>query len=659
MGSLIDIVRAFFRGLSYSYSQFDAAGLGWLPWALLMAFAVAFGIWRVRRHMADAKVGGKAGQDYSGATLLRSAYDVQQKPSLSPFYGRPVALRALPYPTAVALLWLWVEARWAAVALAAGGSVYAGRAVSDWVATRRHRRTIVVPMTKALGPAIGEQPERILEKIVIPKDYQHPAAELVIPLPDDWRPHHVTEASRIVHERLLGEWRHTRAERSPYFLRFTHKPAPPRFVAFEDVAEIMLHGHGDARGLWQPFLGLGTEGEHGPEVVSLNFDGHVVHLGISAGTGAGKSTLMRILATQFAIRSNGTARMAYIDVKGDYEGMESIPGMKVYNNIGDIDSLDGIYKMWDVISWYKRELDARRKGKRGPKEGWEPLVLFNDEQNAFGKFSRQAWEAIRDKSDPKIPPVWQDMYLLGVMGRSFKIRMINAYQVMSAQATGGGNAQDGAELRRQFGNKLLARFDPSMWDSLVGTRPRGQSSDIPGRWLHVNNAGLARAVQLPIFEPQNVAELCSAAGLDLPGLPSPESVPDAIGPASHETTRALGDTGTGDRPGQQDGPSTFPSTELASSPGPYQIRAETSERNPAPEPTPERYTLDEAVSQGIIPVTIHKAKKDRTRARDRGEWYPEPEMRGRAETYTAADLVRFYGDPADSTPETNTQENGR
>ncbi|WP_067491742.1 helicase HerA domain-containing protein [Actinomadura hibisca] len=646
MDALTDVVRAFLRGLRAMYSAFEDVGLAWLLWLVFLAFALAFGTWRIRRHMnaqvslANQVVGAKTSRAADGATLFRSSLSVEQRPSLSPFDGRPVILRGLPYPVAVLLCWLWVEARPVSVALLAGTSVYVGQAVLRWWFVRRHTKTIVRPLSKALAPILNERPQVIYRDMIVPAEHAEPDAEVVIPLPDDHHPTVIPEVSRIVHARLGGERRHSLSKGAPYLLTFTHKPSPPTFVAFEDVAEFMLHGFGEARGLWQPFLGLGTEQER----MYLNFDGAVVHLGISAGTGAGKSTLMRILAAQFAVRSNGTARQAYIDPKGDYEGMEQVPGMKVYNDIGDIDSLDGIYKMWDVVGWYKRELDARRKGERGPKEGWEPLILFNDEQNAFGKFSRQAWEAIREKSDPKIPPVWQDMYLLGVMGRSFKIRMINAYQVMSAQATGGGNAQDGSELRRQFGNKLLARFDPSMWDSLVGTRPRGQSSDVPGRWLHVGNAGLARSVQLPIFEPEHVAELCSAAGLDL----SPVAVSNGTTDASHEAGGSSGDTKTGDKPSPQDGPPSFPWDTTGFSHDSYELRAANAERNPAPEPPKVRYTLEEAIDAGIISVTISKAKQDRTRARKRGTWYPEPEFRGRAETYTHEDLTRFYSEAQQS-----------
>ncbi|MEU6041871.1 hypothetical protein ABZ801_41470 [Actinomadura sp. NPDC047616] len=646
---LSDVISGLTSGLAAVYAELDAAGYGWLVWALIFTVSIVLGIRHVRWHMrrTQISIGGqviasRTGVDHSGATVFRSADSVARRASLSPFHGRPAFWRGVPYPAAAALLWLWAEHRLVFAAVTAGGAAYAGRRVHQVGADWQHRRRIVAPMTKALGPALGERPDRILQGIVIPRDYAtRDDVELVIPLPDDHRPQHITEASRIVHERLLGEWRHTRNAGAPYVLTFTRKPAPPSLVRFEDVAEIMLTGGS----VWEPFIGLGTEAER----ISLNFDGHVVHLGISAGTGAGKSTLMRILAAQFAIRSGGTAKQTYLDVKGDDEGMKSVPGMTVINDIGDIHQLDGVFRMWAAIRWHLEELDARRTGKRGPKESWEPLILFNDEQNAFARFSQRAWSLVREKDDPKIPPVWEDLYLLAVMGRSFKIRLINAYQVMSADASGGGDAKRGGEVRRQFGYKMLARFDPSMWDNLVGTRPRGQSSDIPGRWLCVDNSGRARAVQLPFFEPHHVAELCAAAGLDTPaptiGTASPDAVPAPAGATSHEIPASFGDIRDGDTsaPDGQREAVVLPFRQRGESPWQMAERA-AAELPPAPQEPETRYTLKEACEAGIITIDFDTAKKQRTRARQRGEWYPPAEKRGNAETYTATDLRKFYGE---------------
>lgn len=638
MSALFDAVEALTKA-------FRALGVMPYLWPLLFVGSCILGVRIVMHHMRHGRValtdgqiiGSRTHTDMSGATLFRSAEKVARNPSLSPFYGRPAWLRGLPPPVTVAYLWaLSVAPAPVKVGTAAGLTYLIYRSVRR-VRLWQHERRIVRPMTRALAPQLGMPADRILEGIVVPPDYTDPAAEITVRMPDDWRPMVLTETGRVVAERLGGEWRHSLSPHAPYVLTLSHKPSPPEHVAYEDVAEKILRGD-----LWKPFVGLGTEREDHV----LNFDGHVVHLGISAGTGGGKSTLMRILATNFAVRSQGAAQQAYIDVKGDDEGMDRVPGMRVLNDIGDIDSLDGIYKMWDLIRSYCAEMDARRRGLRGPKESWEPLVLFADEQNAFAKFSRQAWEKVKGKSDPNTPPVWQDMYLLAVMGRSFKIRLINAYQVFSAAAAGGGNAQDGGEVRRQFGNLMMARFNTTMWDNLVGTRPRGQSSEIPGRWLHVNNAGSATAVQLPQFEPGHVVDLCSAAGLRaseaLPG-PSPDAVPGSGGAAPYELLGPWGDSGTGDDPAvtRPDGhgvllpfrPRSKDTESTSSGPG--------TESSTGTESAPtRRYSIEQACQEGIISMTVEQAKKARTRTRQNhpGQ-FPEGRKEGRGpETYTADEL---------------------
>lgn len=643
MDPFVDLFAALFRAAAAIQRQLDESGHGWITWALLFVLSVYLGARHVIAHMRRGRIvvggellGTRHHTDAFGASLFRSAAKVERKPSLSPFAGRAVAWRAVPYPAAVVALWMYVYTPWLLGTLTAGLGAWMGWHAWRTLSTWQHRRAIVRPMARALAPALQERADVILSGIVVPKDYAEDHAEVVIPLPDDHRPMHIQEASRIVHERLGGEWRHVRSPQAPYVLTFRHKPAPPSYVAYEDVAELLLTG-GD---IWTPFIGLGTERDS----VRLNFDGHVVHLGISAGTGAGKSTLMRLMAVQFALYSGGAARQIYIDVKGDDEGMTSIPGMVVLNDIGTLDGLEGLPRMWQAIRWVASELDARRRGLRGPKEAWEPIILYNDEQNMFADYTSTAWDMMRDKDDPKTAPVWQDMRMIGFMGRSFKIRMVNAYQVFSAAAAGGGNAQRGAELRRQFGNLMLARFNPSMWDNLVGTRPRGQSSDIPGRWLHVNNAGLARAVQLPQFEPQHVVDLLTYAGFEVPtiGGPSHTPVPSGSSGASHEIPAGPGDWGTGDPAG----PAAGPADPLPDNVREFRPRSQNASQNPA-EP---RYTLKEACQQGIIPVTYEAARKARQRARTRGEWFPPGEDSPRGETYTAEELITFYVDSRETAP---------
>lgn len=621
-------MSAFLSDLARLRAALDSSGLSELLWPALLLGSIVAGIRQVRRHMARNRiliegqvVGARTDTDTAGATVWRSAASVQRRPSLSPFWGRPAWLRGLPYPVATAYAALWWYQPAVAALLTVAVVAWGLRRGVRWNARRQHYRGIVVPMTKALGPAIGEVPSRILQGIVVPADYEREDAEIVIPLPDDHRPSHIAEASRIVTERLGGEWRSVRSGSSPYLLTLSHKPAPPRHVEYADVADLLLAGD-----VWTPFLGLGTESEK----VRINFNGDVVHLGISAGTGAGKSNVMRLLATQFAI--HGVPAQVAIDVKGDIEGMDQIPGMRVLNDIGDLDNLDGLPRMWAAIRAVCSEMDARRRGLRGPKDSWDPIVMWLDEQNMFADYTQTAWDMLREKDDPKVAPVWGDLRNIGFMGRSFKIRMVNAYQVMSAAAMGGGNAAKGGEFRRQFGNKLLARFDGPMWDNLVGTRPRGQSSDIPGRWLLVNNAGVARAVQVPLFEPHHVAELVAYAGM---GMEVPAAVPGqspqgAMG-TSHEIPVLLGGQGTGDTP-------PAPRNVI-----PIRGRVESS-RSDARRTAPEkRYTLEAACAEGIIPMSYDAAKRARTRARQTGAGFPEGIREGRAETYRPDDLREWYG----------------
>lgn len=593
-------------------------------WALAFLAALALGIRYARwhHHRGKVKVGGqlvgeKVATDVAGATMFRSAESVRKRPHLSPLHGKPGWVRVLLFPAPVVLAYGWTYYRIVTAAVLALTAVWAGVRVYWWARAFRHNSTLVKPLAEALAPVTEQDTDDVLEGLVVPRDYQDEQARVYVPLPNHHRVEHANQAHRLVAARLGGEWNHKISPRAPYLLTFSHRPAPPSLVTYEDVAEMIVH----RGGMWTPLLGLGAE----QEANRLNFNGDVVHLGISAGTGAGKSTVMRLLATQFAI--NGVTQQLGIDVKGDsFEGCEHIPGMHIHNDYKQISS------MWTAIHNMRLECDARREGKRGPKEGWDPIIIYLEEQNMFSRFTSQAWAELKDKEDPKVCPVWNDIEFLMFMGRSFNVRLVAAYQKMTTASIGGGDAARGGEIRSQFGNRLLARFDSSAWDMLVGTRPRGQSSDIPGRWLLVPNSGTARQVQIPMFEPESSADALRQA--DLPVSPAlfPGVSPDALDGPTEETTDALGDMGdTGDTGELEDG-SQRPALHL--------VTWEPDTENATEE---RRYTLEEACEEGVIPVSYDTAKKRRTRANyAMGPALPEGEKDGRTTTYTAEELTEWH-----------------
>ncbi len=618
IGDIISIFGQIVDGLRRAIPGID----GWF-WLALFIGSMGLGIRHVIHHMrhgrvsiGGAVVGTKGRTDESGASLFRSAHSNARRPSLSPLYGKPAWYRAVPYPVLVILAWGWVYYRIVTVLiLAAFGAWIVQKALSR-VAARRHRNAIVKPLAAVLAPALEVRPDFVLEGLVIPPNWQDDRAQVVVPLPDAWRPDQISNAAKLVAVRLGGEWNHRRSDMAPYNLTFSHKPSPPSSVATADVAHLLIQGD-----VWHPFLGLGTERND----VRLDFSGAVVHLGMSAGTGAGKSVLNLLLGGQFLFHGG---EVIGIDVAGNsFDAMEGFPGFTVYNDVDDLPA------MWDAIHAVRLEMDARRRGKRGNSEkAYDPLILFLEEQNMFATFTKSLWKQIKDKSDPEVCPVFDDIKMLYYMARQFQIRVVGTYQRMTADAVGGGNAAEGGAMRDQFGNKLLSRFSPSAWDSLVGTRPRGVCPDIPGRWLLVKNSGMHHQVQVPFFQKADAVELLRASRYGLSPQPSPKPI------GRHPYEIAAPSEGLRDR-------DTAGGVLL-----PFQRRAEGSPAilRPSETVTEKRYTLEEACEAGIIPLGYEAAKRRRTRAREAGREFPAGVKDGRATIYTAEELREWWESESES-----------
>ena len=651
MDEVTGAVSAIADAVSAVYSEMDAAGYGWVAWVLVYAAALALGVRHVRWHMqrsqvsiAGQVVGMTSGTDRWGASLFRSAESVRRRPSLSPLYGKPAIWRGVPYPLAATALWLWVEHRLLFWLAASTSGAYTARRVRRWAIDYRHRRELVRPLARALAPLYGQDAETVLEGIVLPRQLDD-KAEIVIPLPDHYLPSLPGEVSRILHDRVPGEWRSQKSQAAPYVLRFTRRPSPPGYVSVQDVAELVLRNDTPK----QILLGLGCEGE--PVWGSLGKD--APHMALSCGTQGGKSTLNRWLLVQFALQ--GT-RQICIDVKyTSFKGCESIPGVHIYN---DPERLD---LMWAAI-----HLVAEERRRRARTRQWDHAIkLYLEEQNMFAAMVNRWWERITSTGEldqiremnpiidkimtgygdhaPKVCPVWDDVNDVLFMGGEFEVHLISTYQRMTAAAAGGGKAADGGAMRDQYGVKMLANFSRAAWESVVQTRPIPDAPSVRGRWIQARMRGGNREIQVPNCREEDPAWLLAQAGVEL----SPHPVPDPIAAASHEIDRLAGDARDGDT-----GAVVLPFRARQESPWQASDRAQQQIlQQPQEVAAPKRYTLEEAYEAGIIPLSPQTAKKRRTRARQRGEWFPPAEKRGNAETYTAEDLRKFYGSPDASSPE--------
>lgn len=375
---------------------------------------------------------------------------------------------------------------WTIAALIAVGSTltcyFTVRAVRGW----RRRNHTVIPLTKALSPVVEMTPAEITPRLVIEP------TEIRVPIPDHYagKVAQFKDIERIVVQRLGGEWDLApNLKHHPFYLRFSPTPAPPGSIIFAEHPELLdaVHVGTQAR----PILGLGARSD----LIHLDFDGEIAHMACSMGTGAGKSSFLRWITAQFAY--HGVRSIKVHDTKWvSLAGMEDVPGLRIYRSIEEI---------WDSWAEERRIMDERYAIMlKNPSRQFPRRITIAEEMNAFAMESKLVWDQQKPKGAPKIPPVWFDIALMAVKARQVNMNIIGVWQRMSVDAAGGNGT-----LRDQFGLKFLSRFSPAAWDSLVATRPRAESSAVPGRGIAVMG-GLQRQVQLPFITPEEALALATS-----------------------------------------------------------------------------------------------------------------------------------------------------
>jgi hypothetical protein len=350
----------------------------------------------------------------------------------------------------------------------------------------RHNRRVVVPVAKALAMPLQTTSGEVERALHVPLNHGHKDAEVRVALPDHWQgtdPQREAVA-RIISHRLGGEWT-TRVTRRPFLLVAAHPPEPPARVAFADIADL-IRSQGSIDRL---LIGLGT----GAAPVWLDFSDEIAHLGVSVGTGGGKSTFLRFLMAQLAYW--GCADFPALDSKLiSLDGMESIPGLRVYRTTEE---------QWAALAVQVADMEDRYRRLLADRRAQFPVTtMLLEEQNDAAIEWRAYWNQVKASKDPATPPVYSDLTKFMIKGRQVRKRVIGVYQMLSHAACGG---IDASVMRSSYGAKALSRYSHQQWDSLTGIKPRVASSAHPGRWVVVLGNQI-RHVQVPFGSPEELCE---------------------------------------------------------------------------------------------------------------------------------------------------------
>ncbi|MDJ0346964.1 pRL2-11 [Streptomyces sp. H10-C2] len=599
------------------------------------------------------------GEQRTNATFLRSGTRVRDgvQGRVGPMSYRPGWQRAAARVTTGGALgvggWAyWLDPEQTLQALqyggaAAGGLVMTGGMVHA-VRTRGRRelmREWVMPLHLALAEPLGlplaTRPRTYLH---VPANFSDDDAEIRIDLPVNLKFNESAVAEMIVKKLALQgvsfSWKYD--GRAPY-VTVKKVNRPPSKVVFADakVRELVAKVPESA-----PLIGL----TRGGKVVSVDLDTESPHVLVSAGTGGGKSVILRTIASQLIHHG----ALGYIlDFKRvSHLWARGVPNVTYCRDISDIH--EALIYLGEEgkrrIHAAEKLADGADAMSIGPR-----LVILLEEINATMKQLTRYWEKIKEKGDPKVSPAVDALAEILFMGRAVRLHVLLVAQSATARALGG------PEMRENFATRILARYTQNAWRMLVPeVQPAPKSTRHIGR-AQVVLGGISHETQIMFMTDAD------ARAWAVSGAGRPPSVALKKGPAEppvgastqvhrytderhYQGKQGVQYTGTQvSEPSEDSGPALSAQGPPGAEPGPDGdvARAQSAPRQAPGEPDqPSAGPPDDEMLVGLRAASeLHLSGIDLTalrNARAKDPDFPDPAKRdGRDALYRLGELRRW------------------
>lgn len=467
------------------------------------------------------------------------------------------------------------------------------RVRSGW-RQRQHRRAWIEPLHMVCAPLVGHpvavppqswlavEPDRSRAVLALPegRDFSDPADQSRIAR---------AAAAKLGIEAPDISWRLGGPEPT---LTITRSVPPPAKVLLADVLKYV-----DEAGAEVLVIGLGKGGKP----VTISLDGDSPHLGLSMGSGAGKSVTARFLAAQMLYKG---AIVLVLDIKRiSHMWAKGLPNAAYARDDEEIH---------EALIWLQQEVTRRNKvadiaadieGRVHANVGPRILVIC-EEMNATIKRLRAYWRQVRDREDPVRSPALDALDEVNFTGRQVRVNLMMIGQRLSAEATGGGDS------RESLAALLFARYKPSTWKMLCPDFPMPPATRHPGRAEVVTDA--VRQTQVAYLTGVQARELALAGRVAL----CPAGMPFAGPPLPAQQQQGE----LGNRP-------ELGNATVSGPPEPPAVAA------------PEPVGLRQAIELGLIPVKLAAARSDRHRDGD----FPRPVSRAGLEMlYDPVELADYY-----------------
>jgi hypothetical protein len=509
------------------------------------------------------------------------------------------------------------------------GTAYVAYRAADGLVTWRHRHAWVWPLHLVLSRVLelpeGTKPRHYLH---VPSNFTEISGDVIridIPaytIPDDMLKSQVKALvmSKLALQDVTFSWN---LASTNHYVTVTQSPRPPSKVLFSDPAVQALVEKAPESA---PLIGLSHRGT----VVSVDLDAESPHVLVSAGTGGGKSVILRAIYSQ-ALHNGGNGFV--LDRKRhSHKWARGIPGSTYCREIEDIH--DALVRLGNEGDRRNRIVDDWEGDDTLAPVGPRMMILL-EEVNATIRKLKSFWAEIRDpKTDPKESPAIAALGEILFMGRAVKMHVLAVGQSITANAIGG------PEMRENFATRILARYSRNAWNMLVPeVQPAPKATKHIGR-AQVVLGGNARETQVVFFT--------DAEARDWAMRRPPVAASQGHNGASHlgQTPVTVTDpsvTGQPEAPEAEGGKPFIPGQRLSEDD--FVKRMEAAFAGPdAVEPQRETpVTLRQAVDGGILTCSLAVARKEANDPK-RNKEFPASigiQAKTKAKLYLPSDLQRW------------------
>lgn len=393
------------------------------------------------------------------------------------------------------------------------------------------RDSKVLPVARAAAVILATSiPDAQADRwVTVPKNYREPGGKpVVLQLPSSF-----TGADEGVKKRLLssvnqrlgmkGAGATWQLEGDAPRVLISSPPTPPDTVTFPDVRRFL-----EATAEWEFFYGV----TGASEAFSISISGDTPHGVVSAGSGGGKSTLLKGKVMQAGHKGWFTVIMDWKEESQEWA--EDLPGVRYVRTTEAIH--DMCVALGDEVEWRKANKGAPRVRTLIVAEEWSITAPLLTE---YWSYLRSTSEAEERKQMPLRSPAITSLMKVIFAGRSLGLFLELVAIRFSARVTNGN-----ADLRESFQVINMNRWKPATEKMLAPhIKPFPKNVQTPGRWVAVNGTE-AVIYQAPLYTDDEAREW-HQSGIPVPASPWTERYPStpANSPNMHAT---LGDQ-LGDR----------------------------------------------------------------------------------------------------------------